>query len=74
MREQRGRVALSLVAVGGFDPWQAPEAWRLLSPKHLPSDTNSLKYSDLSGYQLGILNLQYRKPASFPESAPLNSR
>jgi hypothetical protein len=60
MQEQRGRVALSLMAEGGFDPWQAPEAWKLLGPKHLPSDMKKLKYPSLSGYQLEILNLQYR--------------
>ena len=59
MEEQRGRVALSLMADAGYDPWQAPEAWRLLGPKKLPADLDSLKYPDLSAYQLGILNLQY---------------
>ncbi len=63
LTEQRGRVALSLMADAGYDPWQAPEAWRLLAPKHVPSDTNSLKYPDFSGYQLGLLNLQYKKLA-----------
>lgn len=57
--EERGRIALALMADAGYDPWQAPEAWRLLGPKHLPSDLNSLKYPDLSGYQLGVLSLQY---------------
>jgi hypothetical protein len=61
MEEQRGRVALALLKDAGYDPWQAPEAWRLVTPKHLPKDLNSLKYPSLGGYQLGILNLQYKK-------------
>jgi hypothetical protein len=64
MEEQRGRVALELMASAGYDPWQAPEAWRLAAPKELPTDTSTLKYPDLSGYQLSILNLAYRKPAA----------
>jgi hypothetical protein len=60
MEEQRGRIALALMADAGYDPWQAPEAWRLLEPKHLPRDLDSLKYPNRSGYQLGILNLQYK--------------
>lgn len=70
-REQRGRIALALIADAGYDPWQAPEAWRLLEPMHLPSDLDSLKYPDLSGYQLSILSLQYggNKAARNPEGA-----
>lgn len=70
-REQRGRIALALMADAGYDPWQAPEAWRLLGPKHLPSDLNSLKYPDLSGYQLSILSLQYNgsKAVRDPDAA-----
>jgi hypothetical protein len=63
MEEQRGRVALALLTEAGYDPWQAPEAWRLLAPKKLPGDVSSLKYPSRSGYQLGILNLQYRTAA-----------
>jgi hypothetical protein len=62
LEEQRGRMALTLVMDAGYDPWQAPEAWRLLDPKKLPADLNSLKYPNRSGYQLGVLSLQY-KPA-----------
>jgi len=58
--EQRGRIALALMADAGYDPWQAPEAWRLLGPKSLPKDMGALKYPSRSGYQLGILNLQYK--------------
>lgn len=52
---------MALLANGGYDPWEAPEAWHLLAPKHLPNDLGSLKYLDRSGYQLGILNLQYKR-------------
>jgi hypothetical protein len=60
MEEQRGRVALTLLKDAGYDPWQAPEAWRLLAPKVLPKDLGSLKYPNRSEYQLGVLKLQYR--------------
>jgi hypothetical protein len=63
--EERARIALALLSDAGYDPHQAPEAWRLLSPKHLPSDTRTLPYGDFSGYQLSILNLQYRSQQSF---------
>jgi len=59
LEEQRGRMALSLTADAGYDPWQAPEAWRLLEPKHLPKNLDSLKYPSRSVYQMGILSLQY---------------
>ena len=59
MEEQRGRVALSLMADAGYDPRQAPEAWRLLAPKKLPSNPDTLTYPSISGYQLSILKLQY---------------
>ena len=68
--EQRGRVALALMGDAGYDPWQAPEAWRLLAPKQLPNDLNSLRYPDRSGYQLGILNLQYRNAGMSVSAAP----
>lgn len=67
MEEQRGRVALSLMADAGYDPWQAPEAWRLLEPKTLPGNLDTLKYPSRAGYQLGILHLQYNPPASSPD-------
>jgi hypothetical protein len=59
MEEGRRRIALTLMADAGYDPWQAPEAWRLLAPKHLPMGVATTKYPNRSGYQLGILNLQY---------------
>lgn len=61
--EERERVALELMADAGYDPWQAPEAWRLAAPGKLPSDTSTLKYPDQSGYQFAILNRMYKKPA-----------
>jgi len=64
LEEQRGRVALSLLADAGYDPRQAPEAWKLLEPKHLPADVSTLKYPNRSWYQLSVLNLQYRQSAS----------
>lgn len=65
LEEERGRIALELMAAGGYDPWQAPEAWRLLSGKN-KGGSQPLVYPDRSGYQLGILNLQYAetRPAS----------
>jgi hypothetical protein len=59
MEEQRGRIALELMSDAGYDPWQAPEAWRLLAPRNLPKDVATIRYPSRSGYQLGILNLQY---------------
>ncbi len=64
LQEQRGRVALQLMADAGYHPWQAPEAWRLAAPGKLPADTITLKYPERSGYQLSILNLMYKKSAS----------
>jgi hypothetical protein len=63
LNEQRWRVALQLMSDAGYDPWQAPEAWRLAAPGKLPADTSTLKYPDRSGYQFAILNLTYKKPA-----------
>jgi hypothetical protein len=65
--EQRSRMALGFMADAGYDPWQAPEAWRLLAPKKLPANTSHLKYPSQAGYQLAILNLIYKK------SAPTNA-
>jgi hypothetical protein len=63
MQEQRGRIALSLMADAGYDPWQAPETWRRLEPKHPAKDPNSVKYPRRSDYQLEILSSQYKKAA-----------
>jgi hypothetical protein len=64
MEEQRGRIALALLAEAGYDPWQAPEAWRFAAPKRLPPNPDALKYPRLSGYELGILHLQYRRAST----------
>lgn len=61
MYEERARIALTLLSDAGYDPHQAPEAWRLLYPKHLPKDPDTLPYPGFSGYQLSILTLQYRR-------------
>jgi Domain of unknown function (DUF5666) len=75
MEEQRGRIALTLLSDAGYDMRAAPEAWRLLAPKHLPADTSALEYPDRSGYQLSILNLQYRvKPATPPPNTVAETR
>jgi hypothetical protein len=66
MREQAGRIALTLMADAGFDPRQAPEAWRLLAPKKLPKDLASLKYPSRAGYQMGILRLETEPPQASP--------
>jgi len=59
MEEERGRIALALMKDAGYDPWSAPEAWRLLSSKHEPSDPNLLSYTSLGAYQMSVLRLQY---------------
>jgi hypothetical protein len=69
LENQRGRVALSLMSDAGFDPWQAPEAWRLLAPEKAPKDLSKLKYPERGGYQLEILNLQYKHAATSTATA-----
>lgn len=59
MAEERLRIALALMQEAGYDPWQAPEAWRLLEHKKVPANLASLPYPDTSCYQFSILNLQY---------------
>lgn len=63
LEEQRGRVALSLMAQAGYDPWQAPEAWRLLAPAGPPKNPSKLKYPDRSKFQLEFLGNAYPLPA-----------
>jgi len=58
---ERLRIALALMNDAGYDPWQAPEAWKLLVPKKLPANLASLTYPDASRYQIGLLNLQYAR-------------
>lgn len=77
LEEQRDRLALALMQDAGFDPWKAPMAFRLMSPKELPSDLNTLKHTDVSGYLLNTLNLQYRTghdSRDKPTSAEASSR
>jgi hypothetical protein len=58
MQEEAGRIALALMADGGYDPLQAPEAWRLLAPKRMPKDASQLKYPSRAGYQLSFLKME----------------
>jgi Domain of unknown function (DUF5666) len=61
LAEQRGRVALALMADAGYDPWAAPDAWRLVTAKKLPTNLSTLPYPSLSGYQIHFLSQQYQK-------------
>ncbi len=70
MQEERLRISLALMRDAGFDPWLAPEAWRMALPKKLPANLDSLAYPDISCYQLGILNLQYSKKGAGESLAP----
>jgi hypothetical protein len=77
-QEEVARMGLQLVADAGFDPWQAPEAWRLLASKDPPRDVQSLNHTREGKYQLNILKLQYKRdnldPSSvLPASAAGNS-
>ncbi len=64
MEEQRGRMALAFMADAGFDPWQAPEAWRLLAAAQWPPNLLKLKYPERSKYQMEILHLEYKSSAA----------
>jgi hypothetical protein len=64
MQRERGRMALSLMNDAAYDLNEAPEAWRLLAPKKLPANVSSLKYPDLSVYQMSVIYQQYRSLAS----------
>jgi hypothetical protein len=66
IEEQRGRIALALMSDAGFDPWQAPEAWRMLAPIDFPKHPSKLKYPERSKYQIEILQLQYKPSAGSP--------
>jgi hypothetical protein len=59
MLEERLRISLALMKDAGFNPWQAPQGWRLLDPKKLPANPAMIPYPDTSCYQIEILNLQY---------------
>jgi hypothetical protein len=58
------RIALQLVADADYDPWQAPEAWRLLDSKDPSPNYQSTKYTREGRYQLSILKLQYKRANS----------
>lgn len=78
LRREFARMALQLVADADFDPWQAPEAWRMLAPKDSPKDIQTLQYTPEGKYQLSILKLQYKRDnsgpsAMLPASATSNS-
>ena len=60
-QRERGRMALAFIADAGFDPRQAPEAWRLLAPGHLPKDRTKLKYPERSRYLQNFLEVQYKR-------------
>jgi hypothetical protein len=57
--DQRDRIALGLMADAGYDPHQAPEAWRLLATEHSTSDPQQLLYPIRSEYQLSVLATMY---------------
>jgi hypothetical protein len=61
LEDERAGLALGLMADAGYDPWQAPEAWRLLAPSQVPTDTTKLKYPVRSVYLTEILGMQYKK-------------
>jgi hypothetical protein len=58
LEHERARMALAFTADAGFDPRQAPEAWRLLAPGHLPKDQTKLKAPERSLYLQNILDAQ----------------
>ena len=58
--EQVVRIAISLVADAGYDPGQAPEAFRLLAERRQSGGAWLKKNTHLSVYALSILNLEYR--------------
>ena len=63
MEEERGRMVLGLLADAGFDPWQAPEAWRILQPNKARRDLEKVKYPARCAYQLRMLAVQYPQNA-----------
>ncbi len=71
-QEERCRVALALMSNAGFDILQAPEAWRRLGPRHLPTNDQKLAqlpYPDRSGYMLNIIGLQYQNTTAIGSQA-----
>jgi hypothetical protein len=54
-RDQRDRIALILLSDAGYDPNQAPEAWRLLFPDNAATNMQTLPYPQRSIYQLNVI-------------------
>jgi hypothetical protein len=69
LEDERAGVALELMADAGYDPWQAPEAWRLLAPGELPTNLAKLKYPARSAYLTQILELEYKKGTTETQAA-----
>ena len=67
LADQRSRMALAMVVDAGYDPWQAPEAWRELEARHVLQKFDVTNHPNHSKYQLEILNAQYVK-RSAPEA------
>ncbi|HXS75185.1 MAG TPA: hypothetical protein VN753_03330 [Terracidiphilus sp.] len=74
IEEQVGRIAISLVADAGYDPWQAPEAFRLLAARRQSYGSWSAKNTHLSEYAMSTLNLEYRRPGAEENDAAEASR
>jgi hypothetical protein len=68
VRKQRDRIALGLMADAGYDPHQAPEAWRLLANERPRPETQSMPYPTRSESQLNILAILY-DPHTTPVTA-----
>jgi hypothetical protein len=62
LEAERARIALQLLDNAGYDPRQAPDAWRLLSPGKLPKDLSKIESPRLSRVEAGILHTQYPQP------------
>jgi hypothetical protein len=69
LENERAGLALELMSDAGYDPWQAPEAWRLLAPGQLPTDTTKLKNPPRSVYLTEILGLEYKRGATDGQTA-----
>jgi hypothetical protein len=59
LEEERARMALTMMEEHGYEPWAAPEAWRLLQFKKIPKDITQEGYPHISVYQFEILIQQY---------------
>ncbi len=70
IEDERDRIAVGLMADAGYDPSQAPEAWRLLVHQHSDKNLQSLPYPLRSGYLFNVIATQY-KTHTTPLSAGL---